>query len=594
MSNEEYNYYPITVTSSSKEGTPDKPQSNTQNVGQPVNIDKSSVSESNIVSIAGGALLKSGYFQSSNYVKGKSGFNINSDGSVEFGDGEFRGEITATTGAIGGFNIGADYLRDVANSFGLASTVTGGNDVRFWAGDSFANRATADLRIYEDGSIVGTNATFTGALNATSGWIGSATALVYESQGINTGVTGFIRGGQTSYNTGTGYFLGYDIDKYKLSIGDTTTGNYLTWDGTDLIVNDSILSNNTFFGDGNDGDVTISSDTNFTADIYANNFTVQVGNTVDLKGYRLFVKNTLTNAGVIHNRGTNGGNAGNGGDGKLGPTSTPTGGGAGTAGVTGSSAFFLTGQDGVVGKVGGGAGVTGNSGTNQTNALGSDGVNGTSGGNGGNGQNAGGGYLPYIGYTGGGGGAKGTITAPAIIPRSYVELILMRDFYSTTSTKLNSSAGSASGGSGGGGGRTSGTGGNILYGGAGGGSAGTGGAGGIILIAARKIINTGTISSAGGDGGIGGNGGAGVYDVNSTYSSGPGGGGAGGCGGSGGVLVLLYSSLTDTGSITVAGGTGGTGGLAGTQASPVDGSTAATAGADGNTGETGYLVTLQI
>lgn len=142
------------------------------------------------------------------------------------------GTISATTGFIGGFEIGADYIRDIGNTFGLASTVTGGNDVRFWAGAAFASRSTAPLRVYEDGSIIGTNATFTGALFATSGWIGSATALVYESQGINTGTTGFIRGGQTSYNTGTGYFLGYDTGQYKLSIGNTT--NYLTWNGTTL------------------------------------------------------------------------------------------------------------------------------------------------------------------------------------------------------------------------------------------------------------------------------------------------------------------------------------------------------------------------
>ena len=41
------------------------------------------------------------------------------------------GTITATSGSIGGFDIGADYIRDVANSMGLASTVTGGDDVRF-------------------------------------------------------------------------------------------------------------------------------------------------------------------------------------------------------------------------------------------------------------------------------------------------------------------------------------------------------------------------------------------------------------------------------------------------------------------------------
>lgn len=68
-----------------------------------------------------------------------------------------KGSITATTGTIGGFNIGADYIRDAANSFGLSSTVTGGDDVRFWAGATFANRATATFRITESGILTITN-----------------------------------------------------------------------------------------------------------------------------------------------------------------------------------------------------------------------------------------------------------------------------------------------------------------------------------------------------------------------------------------------------------------------------------------------------
>ena len=74
------------------------------------------------------------------------------------------GVITATTGSIGGFDIGTDYIRDTANSMGLASTVTGGDDVRFWAGATFANRATAPFRLTE-----------AGVMNATSGVIGGFT-----------------------------------------------------------------------------------------------------------------------------------------------------------------------------------------------------------------------------------------------------------------------------------------------------------------------------------------------------------------------------------------------------------------------------------
>ncbi len=73
------------------------------------------------------------------------------------------GSITAVAGTIGGFNIGADYVRDVANSFGLASTVTGGDDVRFWAGDTFANRGTAPFRVTEAGNVSANTLTVTGA-----------------------------------------------------------------------------------------------------------------------------------------------------------------------------------------------------------------------------------------------------------------------------------------------------------------------------------------------------------------------------------------------------------------------------------------------
>ena len=59
--------------------------------------------------------------------------------------------LTADTGTVGGFALGSTYIRDVANSFGLASVVTAGDDVRFWAGDTFANRATAPFNITEAG-----------------------------------------------------------------------------------------------------------------------------------------------------------------------------------------------------------------------------------------------------------------------------------------------------------------------------------------------------------------------------------------------------------------------------------------------------------
>lgn len=78
---------------------------------------------------------------------------------------DITGVINATSGTIGGFEIGSDYIRDSNNSFGLASTVTGGDDVRFWAGDTFANRATAPFRVTEDGLIFANNTSFVNVVN---------------------------------------------------------------------------------------------------------------------------------------------------------------------------------------------------------------------------------------------------------------------------------------------------------------------------------------------------------------------------------------------------------------------------------------------
>lgn len=60
--------------------------------------------------------------------------------------------------------------------------------------------------------------------------IGSLSALTANVGTLTMDATGYIGGGQTAYNTGTGFFLGYSGTAYKFSIGDGTNG--LTWDGS--------------------------------------------------------------------------------------------------------------------------------------------------------------------------------------------------------------------------------------------------------------------------------------------------------------------------------------------------------------------------
>ena len=60
--------------------------------------------------------------------------------------------------------------------------------------------------------------------------------------GITMSSTGNIKGGQTDYATGTGFFLGYSGAAYKFSFGDVT--NYIKWDGVNLLLSDGIIVRN--------------------------------------------------------------------------------------------------------------------------------------------------------------------------------------------------------------------------------------------------------------------------------------------------------------------------------------------------------------
>lgn len=57
---------------------------------------------------------------------------------------------------------------------------------------------------------------------------------------ITLDTAGYIKGGQTAYNTGTGFFLGYDTSAYKFSIGDST--QFLKWDGSNIKMTGGITS----------------------------------------------------------------------------------------------------------------------------------------------------------------------------------------------------------------------------------------------------------------------------------------------------------------------------------------------------------------
>ncbi len=278
------------------------------------------------------------------------------------------------------------------------------------------------------------------------------------------------------------------------------------------------------FGDGSDGNTTISGNVTLSRDMYYMNLTLDTAASVNAAGYRIFVSSTLdlTNApaGSIYRNGGNGGDA--------------SGSSAGSAGATFSSGKPLGGPE---------PGTAGSAGS--TTAGGLPGIV----------TNRSYGRIAISGGGGGKGGAGTGANSSTPVTRTSsgwslhpIKIIDVNQFiYAGTSVfALNTTGISGSGGSGGGGDGT-----------AGGGGGGGGTAGGELLIAAKTVArgsNTavGCIQAKGGTGGIGANAAAGNR-----------GGGGGGSGGSGGGVILIVGSLTGTtatDAIDVSAGNSGRGG----------------------------------
>lgn len=161
------------------------------------------------------------------------------------------GNLTVTGNAtISGWTIGTDFIRDTADSTGLASTVTGGDDVRFYAGVAFAGRAAAPFRVTEAGALTATSATITGAITASSGSITGPLTVSGASGSLSLGTTP-----PSSATVGTGlwldrtglYGLLANVQQVKLlaTTGAITAGaGKTTLDGSGVTIDNS----NTVYG----------------------------------------------------------------------------------------------------------------------------------------------------------------------------------------------------------------------------------------------------------------------------------------------------------------------------------------------------------
>lgn len=85
--------------------------------------------------------------------------------------------------------------------------------------------------------------------------VGKLESITSSTGKLTVSTDGHIKGGQTDYDTGTGFFLGWSTSgtsAYKFSIGNPTssaTGSSLTWDGTNFKLKNAVFqgySNNSF------------------------------------------------------------------------------------------------------------------------------------------------------------------------------------------------------------------------------------------------------------------------------------------------------------------------------------------------------------
>jgi hypothetical protein len=246
------------------------------------------------------------------------------------------------------------------------------------------------------------------------------------------------------------------------------------------------------FGDGSDGDVIISSNTTLTRDMYYNDLTINSGITLNTGGYRIYIKGTLTNNGVIANNGNDasGDTIGNGA-----PSGSLLGGAnGGLAGSYAEGSYDYRGGSG-----GGGGGVI-------VIMVKNISVEGTIQANGGNGGNWGSGTVTRNAQDGenidygliqakGGSPASGPdIQRPAEdggIITNISKISERNPFVAPLMINKEGNGIAGGAGGGGGGGRTSG---GSIY-----GSGGGGGGGGTIVIFYNRLTTSGTIEVNGGD-----------------------------------------------------------------------------------------------
>jgi hypothetical protein len=197
---------------------------NTSNIVEPGSV-TNHIGGANVTTIEGGK-ISTGVITSTGYTL---------TGADTLASGSYTGQGTI-------FNLNNGSLR--SKNFYIASN----GDAVFKgtlsaAGGTFAGQITVGATNYNLSDTLNANTTKSqvglGSVENLSAQNQAQTGLIAGTTITGGGITlsggGNIKGGQTAYNTGTGFFLGYSGTDYKFSIGNASTKG-ITWDGNALSI----------------------------------------------------------------------------------------------------------------------------------------------------------------------------------------------------------------------------------------------------------------------------------------------------------------------------------------------------------------------
>lgn len=85
-------------------------------------VDDARIADLSVSKLTAGSIAVGQFAQSTGYVAGSAGWRINGDGTAEFSGVVVRGTIFASQGAIGGWNIGSNYLQSTTYVLGESGT----------------------------------------------------------------------------------------------------------------------------------------------------------------------------------------------------------------------------------------------------------------------------------------------------------------------------------------------------------------------------------------------------------------------------------------------------------------------------------------